>query len=605
MVGSWYDFLVHQKDQFWRGILYYALGLATLSYAVIALSAWNLLKPQFIWGMLFLFFLIRFHKLQAWFQWLREVGKDLRFGGDLPSKLLFGVFTITFIGLLLGALTPELGGDALCYQLNLPKVFLKAGSVAPDPLDYNSYFPLFMNNLYLIGLATGGVFSAKLFHFICGFLLFLSVKSALFKETSSYALSMFLALVLMLTPAIYNLISTTYVDVGVAFYVFLSFVVFSEGVLSGNFRPFLLSGVLAGCAVAIKYLALLSVVGIFCVGIYAVFVSRRFKRSAAEALFFIVGILIAAGYWLGRNWIATGNPVFPYLGSFFKGMTPLSMVPPQFGVGRSFYDLISLYFNMFFIPDSFGAFTTRIGIFYFLLLPFLFLAVIFVPRARIYGIFILAFTVQLFFLAQVDRYAISVLPMIAVGGGAGVHWLYQRYFSKSRKTVLIVKVISIALLLYYLLAGIFHYRYAYFLATGKWSPEQYRAALERTTGAADWINRNLSGDARIFFEGENRLFYFDRPVLRQCFLEWRLNLPDLSLDSTEVSKDPESLKRLLRQYGVTHILSSRPISGAQLTTGAVPVSKRLLTASLAREIYSASSSNVRETRFLYSLFEIK
>ncbi|HOE68994.1 MAG TPA: phospholipid carrier-dependent glycosyltransferase [Candidatus Omnitrophota bacterium] len=602
LMGSCYDRWIPSKGLFSRGVLYYALGFATLSYSIILLSAFHLLTIPVLWGLLILCFLARIRRVKDWFRWLRDVAEGFSGESNVLFRILLGAFMFLIFILLLGTLTPELGGDALCYQLNLPKVFLKAGSIAPDPLDYNSYFPLFMNNLYLVGLATGGVFSAKLFNFVFGVLLVCCVYRELLRETGNKPFSLFLCMVVLVTPAFYNMISTTYVDVGLSFYVLLMFVSFREGLMENDPKICMLSGFLAGCAVSIKYLACAAVVGLFPVWIYAVLTEKKIRTRLFGLLCFFAGFFALAGYWLIRNGIVTGNPVFPYLGNFFKGVSPLQMVPPQFGVGRSFFDFLLLYWNMFLRPDTFGAFTTRIGIFYPILTVFLWVSLIVVPRARVYALFVFAFTIQLFFLAQVDRYVMPVLPVMAVGGGVGMYWVFQKYFSKNLVVPRIVMGLGFALLFYYAAAGVFHYRYAYFLDMNKWSLQTYQRSLERTGAVADWVDKNLPQDVKILFEEENRLFYFNRPVLRQCFLAWHLGRPDVLVDREGRSLTPLEVQKLLRDHGVTHILASNRASREWPEAKTDSVSQRLLGAALVREVYQGQSENIREERVFYRLY---
>ncbi|MFA5167169.1 MAG: glycosyltransferase family 39 protein [Candidatus Omnitrophota bacterium] len=599
LTGTFYERLVLQRDTLLRGILYYALGLATLSYGVVFLSALHLLNVQCVWGMLLLPIILRLNKLRGWLQWLKDLGSDLWPRSVPSSKLLFLLFITSFVCLLMGTLTPEIGGDALCYQLNMPKVFLRHGSLMPDPLDYNTYFPLLMNNLYLIGLAMGGVLSAKLFHFLCGFLLFLVIRRVVQNETGNRLLSFFIALVVFTTPAIYNLISTTYIDVALAFYTFLAVITFMDALNSGSNKNFLLSGLFAGCAVSMKYLALISVVGLFVVWLLGLVTRRQSKLYLNGGGFFVLGILVASGYWFARNWGATGNPFFPYFGSLFgeANRTPTDFY--LFGFGWSWFHYLSLFFNMFLSPNNFGAFTTRIGVFYFLLTPFIFLAMIFVPRARGYGIFWLVFTAVIFFIAQADRWIIPVLPVMAACAGMGIHWFYSTGSEMLKKVIKIVGGgVAIFILFVYVLAGAYHYRYAYLLFTGQWSPEKYRTSLERTTTIAEWINKNLPRDVKILVESETRVFYMDRPLVKRVFLEWHLKDP-------KIFKNPKASLALLRSNGFTHVLSTDLIRGGKVISESRSLGESLVSLSGAKEIFSVASDNVREDRYYYRLFEIK
>lgn len=599
LAGTFFDRLFRTDDLLFRGILRYALGLAVLSYGVVVLSAVQGLMPISIGMLLFLPICLRAHKFKEWFQWLKELGRDLFPAEGMLARVLFMIFAVSFVCLLAGTLTPELGGDALCYQLNLPKVFLRQGSLAPNPLDYNSFFPLLMNNLFLIGLATGGVFAAKLFHFFFGVLLLVALFRVLKNETRNYTLSLFIALVVWTTPTVYNLLSTAYIDVALTFYTFLAVVIFVQSLGAGSSRGLFVSGLLIGCGMSIKYLCGISVVGLFCVWLYSLVGTRRFRFHFQGALFFGVGVAAVAGYWLIRNGMATGNPFFPYWGKFFGVESrPMPDFSSIFGYGTSFFHFLSLYFNMFLSPGDFGTFAGRIGIFYFLFLPFILLGAILAPRSRPYGVFWLSFTGVIFFLAQADRWLLPVLPIMALAAGLGIYGLYG-YVSLSFKKILRVVAggVAIVILLVYTAGGVYHYRYAFLLLTGRWSLGDYLTSLERTTGVAQWINENLPKDARILSDPETRIFYFDRPVIRQTFLAWH------EKDAGQLL-DPELFSNVLKREKVTHVLMRQPVGDRGDFSEASPAVKNLLKSRQVRQIYSGESQNIRETRYQYWIYQL-
>ncbi|MFH0983968.1 MAG: glycosyltransferase family 39 protein [Candidatus Omnitrophota bacterium] len=599
LAGTFFDRLIRTDDSLLCGFLRYALGLATLSYGVVALGAVHGLAPFSLWALLFLPILLRIHKLREWSQWFKDLVGDLFPPAGMLNRVLFVIFAVSFLCLLAGTLTPELGGDALCYQLNLPKVFLRQGTLTPDPLDYNSFFPLLMNNLFLIGLATGGVFAAKLFHFFFGVLLLAAMVRVLKDETRNYALSLFIALVVWTTPTVYNLLSTAYIDVALTFYTFMAVVVFVRALEAGSPRGLFTSGLLIGCGMSIKYLCGISAVALFCVWLYSLAGTRRFRFHFRGAFFFGLGVLAVAGYWLVRNGLVTGNPFFPYWGKFFGVESrPMPDFSSIFGYGTSFFHFLSLYFNMFYSPNDFGTFSGRIGIFYFLFLPFIVLGAIFVPRSRPYGIFWLSFTAVIFFMAQADRWMLPVLPVMALTAGLGIHGLYG-YGSGAFKKILKFAGAgtAITILLVYMAAGVYHYRYAYLLFTSKWSPKDYLSSLERTTGVAQWINQNLPADARLLVEGETRIFYFDRPVVRQTFLAWHEK-------DTGHLLDPETFLNVLRRQKVTHVLIRQPVGDSADFSEVSPEVKNLLRSRQVRQIYSGESQNIREARYQYSIFQL-
>lgn len=587
-----------EENRLLRGILFYALGLATLSYGVVFLGLFRALYPPILWIFLMALLLLSVGVLKEWVEWLKLAASRFSWSGKSGRfRILTTLFFISLLALFMGTLTPEIGGDALCYQLNLPKVFLAQHSLAPNDYDYNSFFPLLMNNLFLIGLATGGVLSAKLFHFLSGLLLFLSVNETVRSETRNDTLAFFIALVLWLTPTVYNLLSSAYIDVGLAFYTFLAVFTFLEALENQNRKLFLLSGILLGCAVSVKYLGLVSVVGLAIVGEVAALNLRALGSKLSGFALWLAGLAAVPGYWLLRNWVATGNPFFPYFGSLFHLYHRPPMPFDAYGYGRGLLDFISVLWNMFISPADFGTAPTRIGVFYFLFLPFVLLAPFFAPRSRGYFLFTLFSFVLWFRIAQADRWLLPVLPVMGVTAGFGMQGFYDRA-SASLKSILKGGggMLGIVLLVLYLAGGVYHYRYSYLLFLGRWSWEDYLKKMERTFPVASWINGNLPLRAKILLESEPRQFYFDRPTIRDVFLKWRLHYEELGWA-------PEDLAGFLHSLGVTHLLINDPVPA--VTPQEQSLVRALAKSPLASEVKVVASENIRDEKFLYRLYELK
>jgi hypothetical protein len=305
-----------------------------------------------------------------------------------------------------------------------------------------------------------------------------------------------------------------------------------------------------------------------------------------------------SGGWLIRNWVATGNPFFPYLGPLFH----LEHRPPTnfhiHGVGTSLHHFILIFWNMFRQPGEFGSSTTRIGIFYFLALPFAVRAWIREPRSRFYGVFALVFLVIWFFVAQADRWIIPVLPVMGLLAGFGI----KDYLAAAGKQWKKIMRISVSMLIFgilavYGLAGVYHYRYSYFLYLGRWTPQAYLRKMERTLPVAEWVNRSLPPESKILIESEPRKFYFNRDLLYDVFLEWRTRYG-------ETYTNPEELHRYFKSLGVTHLLTNQPDSETLGAKKDTPI-RKLAESSYARELYTVRSENIRDARHVYRLYEIQ
>ncbi len=581
-----------------RGIVAYGIGLTGLSYAVVLLSAVGHLNAHAIWLLLLALALPTILRPQAWLAWLRAAWNALSRPANRTEWALTAIFWVSSAALLAGTLAPEIGGDALSYQLNLPKVFLAQGSLAPSLEDYNSFFPLLMNNLYLIGLATGGVGAAKLFHFFCGFLLVLGLYDATFAATGRRALALATALALWTLPTVYNTLSTTYVDVGLAFFTFLALVCFVEALERDSAAWSLASGFLAGAAVSVKYLGLASVLGLAAVGTVWALRARRASFAARHASAWTAAFALGCGYWLVRNAIATGNPFFPYWGHWFG----LEHRPPTdhhlLGMGRSALAFLGLFWNMFRHPEPFGGFPVRVGIFPLLFAPFALAAAIGVPRSRPYALFSIVFLTTWFFLVQAARWLTPLMPVLFLTGAQGLAWaagaLPARLQRAARRGG---SFAAVGLLCVYVAAGLYHHRYDYLLWSGRWSRQDYLRKLERTAPVATWVNTSLPQHAKILVEAEPRKFYFNRAAVSDIFLRWSTHY-----DQTET--DAAAVAGFLQARGITHILLSDPAAGSGRSQPLTPL-RRLAASPFARELQTIRSENIRDPQIVYRIYELR
>lgn len=602
-VGSLFRGLVKDQPLIFRGIFFFALGITVLSYGIVLLSLSGLLRPAFIWALVLVPFILIRRERKEWRSWWKVVfGSFSVRKKSAYFKIMNLLFLVSFGGLFLATLTPEIGGDALTYHLNLPKVFLRQGSLTPVFLDYNSYFPLLMNNLYLIGLVIGGVPAAKLFHLFCGLLLFIGMRQTIEEKTKNPPLAFFISLVFWVTPAAFNLMSSAYVDVALSLYVFLGVVTFLQALEIKQASLLFLSGLLMGAATAVKYLAVASAAVLPLIWLLD---SEGWKKPTQHLRGMVLwsgGFIIVAGYWLVRNALATGNPFFPYFGSLFGTLDRPVAALGAYGVGRGLFDFLFLFWNMSQMPEKFGTFPTRIGLFYFLLVPFAVIAPFLTLKARRLTLFCFSALLLMFFLSQADRWILPILPLFLLLSAFGLQGLHEIWGQSMGRLRRVATIFGISILAVYVLGGLYHYRFAYLPAFGVWSPETYLRKMERTFPVASWINKSLPSDARLLLEFENRQFYFDRPTLRDVFLKWRWRYE-------EEGWSAEKFRNGLKSLGVTHILTSdvllSPIVHIYAQLGREGSFIRDIAGSSAKELIQIPSENIRDERVLYRVYELR
>ncbi|MBX6311367.1 MAG: 4-amino-4-deoxy-L-arabinose transferase, partial [Isosphaeraceae bacterium] len=93
---------------------------------------------------------------------------------DWASDLALAV---ALVGTLLTALTPVTDGDALCYHLQVPKVFLASQAATFEPDLHETVYPLVMEMLYTVALAVRGPVACRLVSWLFGLVFALNVSA--------------------------------------------------------------------------------------------------------------------------------------------------------------------------------------------------------------------------------------------------------------------------------------------------------------------------------------------------------------------------------------------------------------------------------------------
>ncbi len=329
--------------------------------------------------------------------------------------------------------------DAVAYHLADPKLFLQQGRVGTLPTEHHSNFPFIMEMLFLTGLLYADFPLANLFHFLTEILTF----SALLGFTRRHLVPQvgwIAALLFATTPVVFWEAGVSYIDIGLGLYVALSaFAVISavQETSSEKQQPWiLLAGLTMGFALGVKYLALLP---FLCVG--GLLLIKRIPLKQLVVFAVVAGLI--ASPWYAKNAVVMKNPVYPYLYKVFtqskywsadRGAT-YDSEQQGFGYSHSLKNHSETLRNLLMTPWNLMAnadkYSNR-GEFTFLALygglwagfAFAFLGLRRVPSAvkMAMGLGCLQ-VLAWFFVAQVSRYLISFLPLLAIGCAYTAHRL--------------------------------------------------------------------------------------------------------------------------------------------------------------------------------------
>lgn len=250
-----------------------------------------------------------------------------------PAALLPAVVYVALICLLTlaVALLPPTDWDGLFYHLTGPRLYVQAGQLAGNINIPHLSFPSLMEMLFTWAILLRGDVAAKLLHTLFGFLtgglVFLTSRRFFGPKAAWPALLVFTSM-----PMVSTLAGWAYNDLALAFYQLAAlywFIEWSTG-RNTNFKivgaPLILSGIFAGLAMGMKYTAF--VTPLVVVGLIVWSLARRPRRNSpapgwralpAAVAIFAGSALVVAAPWYIKNWLFTGNPVYPFLFNLFGG----------------------------------------------------------------------------------------------------------------------------------------------------------------------------------------------------------------------------------------------------------------------------------------------
>ena len=217
-------------------------------------------------------------------------------------------------------LTPPISRDAIIHHLAIPKLWLEHGGFYEITWADFSYYPMNINLLYLIPLYFNNDIVPKFIHFAFGLGTGLLVYNYLKNRTDkNWGFIGFL--VFFNTPVIIRLSTTAYVDLGMTFFTTASILAFARW-RDGTYKDtkwLALSAVCMGLAVGSKYNALIAWLFL---NLMMVFYYSRDTKKGLPALgygvtFFAIALLVVSP-WFIKNYIQTGNPIYPLFDGFFK-----------------------------------------------------------------------------------------------------------------------------------------------------------------------------------------------------------------------------------------------------------------------------------------------
>jgi hypothetical protein len=506
---------------------------------------------------------------------------------NTAAFILCAVIMVFFCTEFFLNLTPPISRDALIHHLAVPKLWLNHGGFYEIPWAEYSYYPMYINLLYLIGLYYKNDIIPKFIHLAfglgTGWLIYLYLKERLDRNWGLIGMVIFTT-----TPIVVWLSTSAYIDLGMTFFTTASVLAFVKWRDSeyGQFKWLLISSFCMGIAIGSKYNALIAwfIMNLILMLSYAKDTQRQIATLKYGIMFFMIAALVASPWYL-KNYFQTGNPFYPLFNSFFQSLLhqPVQeIIRHEAGekigqlsffkmrevmYGETFWETLSIPIRMFFQGEdnSYRYFQGVLNPILIVFSPFILLDRKYKRDKFLFVFFSVLFIFMAYFLTEKQvRYILPVLPFLTILAVMGIKDLTDKLNAetflsslRSRENIKaifrIVLFASVSILLasnFFYLRDRIHIIKPFPYVFGK---ETKKAFLKRHLlhyDAVEYINTHLPDDAIIFsmFLGR-RGYYLDRAYKNEpSFGRTALN------HMVDISVSEEKFKKFIKSMGVTHIL---------------------------------------------------
>ncbi len=545
------------------------LGLGTLALAALALGeiGWLTIGGiAAIWliGLLIATFALRRHpflsretdrrpdrrrthgdRLELSSVWLRLVGSNpiknhqARSGLD---QVITALIVLALIGTFLTALTPVTDGDALCYHLQVPKVFLQAHAVTFDPDLHETIYPLLTEMLYAVALAARSPVACRLVQWLLG-VSFAGLVVAMARPSLGDSRARWAGAVALLVPAITNGMGAPLNDVALAAFCNASIVAALCYRTKPTFKRVLLSGLFTGLAIGVKYPAL--VLATLLIPVLWIRKETWIANIKHVLTFGSVAMLIGCGWYL-RAYVHTGNPVYPFFRNVFGGAGLDEVLDPiKRPLAVTVWNLLTSLGPMTLDPDRFDSLSHQFGPVFLLFLPALLIEK--TPK-RVLGIVGIGYAFLLICLTQRQsmRFVLTAVGPLSVGVGwlASTWWDRRGVAARSLVSLLLVSLIFETGL------ALARARHVVPVLLGRESSQAFLDRREPTSRVGRWVGDHLPDSSRMIGQ-DHRGYYFPVAYTMELAHRRRTGLASRGESAQEVIAT-------LRDRGFTHLLLCPP-----------------------------------------------
>ncbi len=422
--------------------------------------------------------------------------------------------SVILIGLssLLQGMAPPNDYDSLMYHLSYPQFDIEMGrlSIPWDRAIGTELFPAMAGHLSRLSLATMNEDVAQMLHGMLGLTAALGVAMLTGRMGYGRSAALLAAIFFLSTRVVIWEMGSVEVDVPLAAFTILAILSYHSFRQSGNTGAAVLFGLMVGGGMLVKYHGFIVALS------FGPIIVHDLLRRRVALVPTLLGPMVALITLLAhstRNFLITGNPVYPLFNGIFNPDKHefFKIAPEGYGTGRELIDLLSTPWNIFISPMHlfdgmiFGA-------------PFLlaFAPLVLLDAAKmrrwgpVLGIALGYYAGWFYLLDGQVRFLLPIMPVLAAISAAGVATMWSLL---ERRRTLKAAFISIALILgvnQALFVGIYGLLRLP-VALGFMGPSTYHNETPTMNGAfydtCGYIRENLKPGEKYFSNLQPHSFY--------------------------------------------------------------------------------------------------
>lgn len=567
------SFALGQRIFRWMGVKFanelesfvfsFPLGMSALAYTTFFLGLFGFLYKFMLVSVLFIFFILLIKDIKIILLGLliflkgidkNKLKKKYKIGFNFFSILLASIALLILLNFII-SFSPPWHFDVVAYHLAVQKIYIEHHQIIYLPFIFFSNLPPLVDTISLMGLLLHNGILSNLFAYSLGVTLVFAIYSFCLRFFDK-KIALLASFIFYSLPMTIKFSSTAHVDIQLALFFLLSYFGLFLYFKHDDSKWLVLCAIFAGLGVSSKIWGGVAIIGILVLlGWHLVQRLAKNGASCKNAFFkmaiFCLIVFIITSPWLLKNYLFTGNPVWPAFNEIFKGKNWDQK--HQEGLASIIRLRETSVINYIRLPWDIHTQQGKdinnidedegIGPYFLAFLPIYFFLR---KKSKIINMFFALLAIYItswFFLSYMLRYLIFAVPLVAIISAYVIKELLGNNLLSRILKLLLIFTFCFSLLIW-IGSNAKELPVALGFETKDAFNSKYPGAIYK---ASKFINSNLPESSKILLFRDTRGFFLERDYV------WADPLYQTVIDYSRIN-DGDDFYKELKNLGITHIL---------------------------------------------------